>query len=139
MEGFFYFLSFPRNLDQFCRQHSIKREILLRKCIFGYFFETFGAWCIKNKQMSQKSENFAILSLMLKYYFPFYKKKCCFSARTLFFPYSQPLEVPRKIGFGGVLLKQSSGKNARKPVKTGPKNGPDIFTHAHMYHRAAKG
>ena len=36
------------------------------------------------------------------------------------------------MGFGGVPLEQRSGVNARKLVKTGPKNGPDFFTHAHI-------
>ena len=70
---------------------------------------------------------------MLKYYFPFYKKKFCFSAGSLIFPYSQPLEIPRKMGFGGVPLKQHIGENAKKLVKTGPKNGPDFFTHTYKY------
>ena len=69
---------------------------------------------------------------MVQYYFPFYKNNICFSARSLFFSYSQQVEEPRKIGFGGVPLKQRSGANARKLVKTGPKNGPDFFTHAHI-------
>ena len=59
------------------------------------------------------------------------QKKFCFSAGSLFFAYSQPLEVSnRKMGFGGVSLKQRSCENARKLVKRGPKNGPDFFTHA---------
>ena len=36
------------------------------------------------------------------------------------------------MGFGGVPLKQHIDENARKLVKTGPKNGPDFFTHAHI-------
>ena len=52
---------------------------------------------------------------MLKYYFP------------LFFPYSQQLEEPRKIGFGGVPLKQHIRENARKLVKTGAKRALDFF------------
>ena len=47
-----------------------------------------------------------------KYYFPFYKNKFCFSAKSLFFPYYQQLEEPRKKGFGGVPLKQHIGENA---------------------------
>ena len=69
---------------------------------------------------------------MLEYYFPFYKQKFCFSAGSLLFPYSEPLEIPRKMGFGDVPLKQHIGENARKLVKTGPKNGPDFFTHAQI-------
>ena len=69
---------------------------------------------------------------MLKYYFPFYKNKFRFTAGSLFFPYPQQLEEPRKMGFEGVPLKQRSGENERKLVKTGPKNGPDFFTHAHI-------
>ena len=68
---------------------------------------------------------------MSKYYFPFYKNKFCFSARLLFFPYSQQLEEPRKIDFGGVPLKQYIGEDARKIVKTGAKS-LDFFAHAHM-------
>ena len=64
---------------------------------------------------------------MLKYYFPFYKNKFCFSARSLFFPYSQQLEEPRKKGFGGVPLQQHIGENTRKLVKMGPKNGPFFY------------
>ena len=37
------------------------------------------------------------------------------------------------MGFEGVPLKQNIGENARKLVKTGPKNWPDFFTHAHIY------
>ena len=69
---------------------------------------------------------------MLKYYFTFYKNKFCFSARLLFFPYCQQLEEPRKIGFGGVPLKQHSGENSKKLVKTGAKRALDFFAHAHM-------
>ena len=70
---------------------------------------------------------------MLKYYFPFYKNKFHFSAiRSLFFPYFQQLEEPRKIGFGGVPLKQHRGENSRKLVKTGAKRALDFFAHAHM-------
>ena len=69
---------------------------------------------------------------MLKYYFPFYKNKLCFSARLLFFPFSQRLEEPRKIGFGGAPLKQHIGENARKLVKTGAKRALDFFAHAHI-------
>ena len=61
--------------------------------------------------MSQKKVK-NIAKFFLKYYLPVYKKKFYFSAGTLFFPYSQPLEVPRKMSFGGVLLKQRSGKNS---------------------------
>ena len=64
---------------------------------------------------------------MLKYYFPFYKNNFCFSARSPFFPYSQQLEEPRKIGFGGLPLKQHIRENARKLVKTGAKRAPDFF------------
>ena len=42
--------------------------------------------------------------------FHFTKKKFCFSAGLLFFPYSQPLEIPRKMGFGSVPLKQHRRK-----------------------------
>ena len=35
------------------------------------------------------------------------------------------------MGFEGVPLEQHIGENARKLVKTGPKNRPDFFTHAH--------
>ena len=69
---------------------------------------------------------------MLKYYFSFYKNKFCFSARLLIFPYSQQLEEPRKIVFGGVPLKQHSGENSRKLVKTGAKRALDFFAHAHI-------
>ena len=69
---------------------------------------------------------------MLKYYFLFYKNKFCFLARSLFFPYSQQLEEPRKIGFVGVPLKQYIGENARKLVKTGAKRALDFFAHAHI-------
>ena len=69
---------------------------------------------------------------MLKYYFPFYKNKFCFSAGLLFFPYLQQLEVPKNMGFGGVPVKQHTGENARKLVKTGSKNGLNFFTHAIM-------
>ena len=37
------------------------------------------------------------------------------------------------MGFGYVPLKQRSAKNSRRLVKTGPKNQPDFFTHAHTY------
>ena len=53
---------------------------------------------------------------MLKYYFPFYFQ----------------LEEPRKIGFGGVPLKQHIRENARKLVKTGAKRALDFFSHAHI-------
>ena len=33
---------------------SVLHCTLYHKCLFGYFFEAFGAWCIKNKQTSQK-------------------------------------------------------------------------------------
>ena len=66
-------------------------------------------------------------------YFPFYKNKFCFSARLLFFSYSQQLEEPSKIGFGGVPLKQHIGENARKLVKTGAKRALDFLAHAHMH------
>ena len=70
---------------------------------------------------------------MRKYYFPFYKNKFCFSARSLLFPYSLiQLEEPRKIGFGGVPLKQHIGENARKLVKTGAKRTLDFFARAHI-------
>ena len=74
---------------------------------------------------------------MLKYYFPFYKNKFCFLARSLFFPYFQQLEEPRKMGFGGVPLKQHIGENARKLKKTGAKNArffcPCTYTLAVLY------
>ena len=69
---------------------------------------------------------------MLKYYFPFYKNKFCFSARSLFFPYTQQIKEPRKRGFGGVPLKQHIGANARKLMKTGAKRALDFFAHAHI-------
>ena len=69
---------------------------------------------------------------MLKYYFPFYKNKFCFSAGSRFFPYSQQLEEPRKMGFGGVPLIQHIEENARKLAKTGVKNALDFFAHAHI-------
>ena len=53
-----------------------------------------------------------------------------------FFPHSQQLEISRKIVFGGVLLKQLTGENARKLLKMGPKCGPDFFAHAHVCVRA---
>ena len=61
---------------------------------------------------------------MLKYYFPSYKNKLCFSARLLFFPYSQQLEEPRKIGFGGMPIKL---------VKADAKRALDFFAHAHIF------
>ena len=69
---------------------------------------------------------------MLKYYFPFYKNKFCFSARLLFFPYLKQLQNPRKIDFGGVPLKQNIRENARKLVITGAKRALDFFAHAHI-------
>ena len=71
---------------------------------------------------------------MLKYYFPFYKNKFCFSASLLFSPYSQLVEEPRKKCFGGVPLKQHIGENAKKLVKTGAKRALDFFAHAHIGH-----
>ena len=69
---------------------------------------------------------------MLKYYFPFYKNKFCFSARSLFLPYSQQLEEPRKMDFGDVPLIQHIGENARKLANTGAENALDFFAHAHI-------
>ena len=77
-------------------------------------------------------KNFAILKRILKYDFPFYKNTFCFSAGSLFFPYSQQLEEPRKLGFGGVPLKPNIGENARKLVKTDAKKALDFFAHAHI-------
>ena len=68
---------------------------------------------------------------MLKSYCAFYKNMFCFSVGSLFFPYSQQLELPRKMDFGGVPLKQNIGENARKLVKTDPKTKTlNFFTHA---------
>ena len=64
---------------------------------------------------------------MLKYYFPFYKNKFCFLAGALFFSYSQQLEESRKMGVGGVPIKQHIRENARKLVKTGAKRALDLF------------
>ena len=80
---------------------------------------------------TKKSEEFRYAVTHVKYYFPFYKNKFCFSAMSLFFPHSQLLEEPRKIGFGGVPLKQHVGENARKLVKTSAKRALDFFAHAH--------
>ena len=87
---------------------------------------------MKQKKSREKSEIFRYTVTNCKYYFPFYKNKFCFSARSLFFPYSQELEEPREMGFGGVLLKQHIGENARKLVKTGAKNTLDFFAHEHI-------
>ena len=75
----------------------------------------------------------AKVSLISKCSFPFYKNNFVFQpAGSLFFPYSQQLEEPIKMGFGGVPLKQHAGKIARKLLKTGTKNALDFFTHAHI-------
>ena len=42
------------------------------------------------------------------------------------------LEEPRRMGFGGVPLKEHIGEYARKLVKTGAKYALDFFAHAHM-------
>ena len=68
---------------------------------------------------------------MLKYYFPFYENNFCFSARSPFFPYSQQLEEPRKIGFGGLPLKQHIRENARKLGKNWCKKSARFFSHAY--------
>ena len=36
--------------------HTIGREALGWKCIYGYFFQALGAWCIKNKQ-TERAKN----------------------------------------------------------------------------------
>ena len=71
---------------------------------------------------TKKSEKFCYTVTYVKILF----------SRLLFFPYSQQLEEPRKIGFGGVPLKQHIEENARKLVKTSANRALDFFAHAHI-------
>ena len=45
---------FPQYLGQFCRRHSIEREILRQKCIFSYFLEQLELGASK---LSKRSKN----------------------------------------------------------------------------------
>ena len=56
--GFSDFSAFLRYLGQFCQWHSIEREILHGKCIFGYFFEILGLVAPKiNKRIKNEAKN----------------------------------------------------------------------------------
>ena len=69
----------------------------------------------KITEICQKTcKNIAKFSLISKCYLPFYKNKFYISAGSLFFPYFQQLEVPKKMGFGGVPLKQHFGEKGSK-------------------------
>ena len=53
IEGSFQFYVFFRYLGQFCWRLK-EREVLHRKCIFGYFLEHLGLMGIKIKQAVRK-------------------------------------------------------------------------------------
>ena len=121
--GFFLFYGLSAIFGPIMPVAFDRTGIWLRKCIFGYFFGTLGAWWIKNKQVSQTHLKI-LFSILQRFIFQL----------VHYFPYSQQLEVPRKIDFGRVPLKQHIGKNERKLMKTGPKIALDFFTHVHSLH-----